>query len=196
MYLTAAHSLLPFWALLWPKKPLSEDALRYLCSLMITEVENNFCFISIPCAINLHVKKNLLGLHSTRSQLLKGIYINSANIWQQDSVYFFDAHSLQLQKVLLAQLEGKGVIPLCTFVFFFWSICMLVFAWVIIKTRGSQSAIGMGGRLDAALVGIPHSLQVLRNADFPSDSVQDYFLPDTFPLATAPYEEKRNLIPS
>lgn len=53
----------------------------------------------------------------------------------------------------------------------------------------------MGGRLDAALVGIPHSLQVLRNADFPSDSVQDYFLPDTFPLATAPYEEKRNLIP-
>lgn len=54
MYLTASCSLLPFWALLWPKKPLSEDTFGYLCSLMITEMEYNFFFISIASALSPH----------------------------------------------------------------------------------------------------------------------------------------------
>lgn len=54
MYLREACSLLPFWALLWPKKPLSENTFEYRCSLMITEMECNLFFISIASAVIPH----------------------------------------------------------------------------------------------------------------------------------------------
>lgn len=54
MYLKEACSLLPFWALLWPKKPLSENTFENRCSLMITEMECNLFFISIASAVIPH----------------------------------------------------------------------------------------------------------------------------------------------
>lgn len=121
MYLTAACSLLPFWALLWPKKPLSEDTFGCLCSLTVAETEYNFFLISFVSAIIPYGIKSPGALQH----------------WKSTAKGNLNRHCLSLSAVLsfwlwrpqaaITKLEGKGSSLCCSCVLLFLTICLIVF---------------------------------------------------------------------